>query len=94
LIFTEKTFRSLQKEITVLRPARRWPAKAIVKSVAQPETDPLPKRIIHDYEPSHVWSAYDGRRQRWRRVNEWFAQFTRDERESEYAKIAAKPLNQ
>ena len=62
----------------------------------QPTTVQLekqPERTFHDYEPSNIWTAYVGNRQRWRRMNEWFSQFTKDERESDYTKNMIKPLN-
>lgn len=82
LIFTEKTFKSLKNELSEFKSNGLKPEIANVKQVPKVKYKPVPQRIIHDYEPSNIWTAYDGARQRWRRMNDWCNQSTLDDRQN------------
>ena len=75
LIFTEKVFKSLKKEISRFKLFETKPRA--IDHVIQPSNikkEQIPARITHDYEPSNILYVQDSAPWRWRRVNEWFAQ--------------------
>ena len=92
LIFTEECFESLQKELVRFKINESKPKKVTVKQAPKLEYRPLPQRITHDYEPSNIWPAYDGARQRWRRMNEWFSRLTQDDRQNRTLENVLKNL--
>jgi hypothetical protein len=94
LIFTEKTLESLKRELSRFKLNERRPEIANVKQVPKVKNKPLPERITHDYEPSNIWTAYDGARQRWRRMNQWFSQSTLDDRQNVSLENVIKQLQE
>jgi hypothetical protein len=94
LIFTEKTFESLKKEISKFR--SNEPKLEIIHAKQSPrlKAKPLRYRITGDYEPSNVWTAHDGARQRWRRMNQWFSQSTLDDRQNVSLENVLKQLQE
>lgn len=75
LIFTEKLFESLKKEIFEFKLNEPRPEIANVKHVPKVKNKPLPERITHEYIPSNISHAYDGDYWRWQRVSEWFKEY-------------------
>ena len=75
LIFTEKLFESLKKELFEFKSNKPKPEITDVKQVPKVKYKPAPQRIIHDYEPSNISHAYDGDYWRWQRVSEWFKEY-------------------
>jgi len=94
LIFTEKTFKSLKKEISNFKLKEQISETANAEKSPRIKHKPLPQRITHDYEPSNIWTAYDGARQRWRRMNDWFNQSTLDDRQDALSKNMIKQLEE
>ena len=94
LIFTEKLFENLKKELAQFESNEVKPEKVNVKQKPNVKSKPLPGRITHDYEPSNIWSAYDGNKWRWRRMYDWFNQSTLDDRQNASLKYIIKQLEE
>lgn len=94
LIFRDDVFESLKKELKGVRFFKNQPKPPKPKNGTQPKIiKPIPDRFTHEYEPTNVWVAYDGARQRWRRMNEWFARSTIDDRQNVSLKNIMNQLN-
>ena len=78
MIFTEKTFESLKKEISAFKSNESKPEIVNVKQVPKVKYESASQRIIHDYEPSQISHAYDGEYWRWQRVSEWFKEYAQE----------------
>jgi hypothetical protein len=81
LIFTEKTFKSLKRELsrfTEKKPRKLKPKICVAAPPSHVKKQRISKRITHAYEPSNIWPAYDSDRWRWRRFKEWFNQCNQD----------------
>ena len=92
MIFTEECFESLKKELARFKINEPKLKKAAVKQAPNVQYKPLPQRFTNDYEPSNIWPAYDGARQRWRRMNEWFSRLTQDDRQNKTLENVLKSL--
>ena len=75
MIFTEKLFESLKKELFEIKSNEPRPKIANVKHIPKVKNKPLPERITHEYIPSNISHAYDGDYWRWQRVSEWFKEY-------------------
>ena len=75
MIFTEKLFESLKRELSEFTSNEPRPKVVKVKQAPKVKHKPLPQRIIHDYDPSNISHAYDGDYWRWQRVSEWFKEY-------------------
>ena len=75
MIFTEKTFKSLKKELAKFKTNEPKPKAVKIKQAPKIKKKLLPQRITHDYEPSKISHAYDGDYWRWQRVSEWFKEY-------------------
>jgi len=78
LIFTEKLFKSLKKELAEFKTKQQKVKIVKTKQTPNVKYKPLPQRIIRDYEPSKISHAYDGDYWRWQRVSEWFKEYAQD----------------
>ena len=94
LIFTEELFESLKKELKKFKSNEPKLEKANVKQKPNGKSKPLPERITYDYEPSNIWTAYDGNKWRWRRMYDWFNQLTLDDRQNASFKKIIKQLEE
>ena len=83
LIFTEEVFESIKKELSKLKINKPKPKKIYAKQQesSKAEYKPLSQRIVHSFEPSSVWPAFDSKQWRQRRMYDWYNQFTLDDRQ-------------
>lgn len=90
LIFTEKLFKKLKKELAQFTTTKTKKPRfnvCNVKPLSNVCRRQVSPRIIHDYQPSHIWNTRNSSYWQWRRVKEWFSQYAQnDEQEITHQK--------
>ena len=84
LIFTEKTFEIIKREIRqfqalykkVNRPKQKKTNHSQVQLEKNFVSNKVEERVNHPYKPSNIHHVYNSLQWRWRRVTEWFNQYS------------------
>ena len=95
LIFTEKLFEKLKKELAQFTTKKTKKPKSDadnIKRLPIVQKKQISQRIIHDYQPSHIWSTRNSSYWQWKRVKEWFIQYAQDNQQEMTPKNILKRL--